>query len=72
MLNKYQLYFLNKFKQKSFNKEYICKYYDLMQNHIGCDVLAEETLIELFHSNRDLLKHYITFKQIDLFVFSFN
>lgn len=39
-----------------------------MQNHIGCDVLAEETLIELFHSNRDLLKQHITFKQIDTFI----
>ena len=39
-----------------------------MQNHIGFDVLAEETLIELFHSNHELLKQHITFRQIDTFV----
>ena len=39
-----------------------------MQNFVGYDVLAEETLTNLFHSNRDLLKLMITYEEINEFL----
>ena len=55
----------------AYTKEYIYGHYENLQTFIGYGVFAEETLIEILHSNQEMLENHVALKlknEIAMFV----